>query len=157
MPKTNKRRVLKREMMQEPKPKHRIALAAIVCSALVLVAYLCTRAFNKGADTVTTLFDKAVAVSSKFKTGTITSTFYEQLARVSGTGGDVLELATSQYEESFSRRDEKRILWDLVHLGTTVWMARIQRDMGAEELWNRVLGEVILLDVRLSRNSRNSS
>jgi len=100
-------------------------MAFVVCSAIVLIAFLCTKAFNKGADTVAVLFDKAVAVSSKFKTGTITSTFNEQLARVSGTGGDVLELATSLCEESFSRRDEKRIVWDLVYLGTTVSEIRV--------------------------------
>ena len=93
--------------MKDPKPNHRIAVSAIGCSALVLVAYLCTRAFNKSADTVTGLFDKAIAVSSKFKTGTITSTFNEQLARVSGTGGDVLELATSLCEESTLPRIRK--------------------------------------------------
>jgi len=85
-----------------------IFTATIGCAALVSIVYF---AIN--------------AVFSKFKTRNITYKFNEQLARVRGTGGDVLELATSQCEESFSRLDEKWILWDLVYIGTTVSEIRV--------------------------------
>jgi hypothetical protein len=68
---------------------------------------------------------KIPEVAAKFKTGTITHTFIEEIPQIAPTHGDVLEVATSRSEETFTREDSKNILWDIIPLGTTVSEIRV--------------------------------
>ena len=51
---------------------------------------------------------------------TITESFHENIRKVAGTQGDILELATLEADETFTRMDAKTVAWNLVYLGTTV-------------------------------------
>jgi hypothetical protein len=51
---------------------------------------------------------------------TITDSFRERIRKVTGTQGDVLEVATLEADETFTRMDAKSLAWNLVYLGTTI-------------------------------------
>lgn len=51
---------------------------------------------------------------------TITDSFRETIRKVSGTQGDILEVATLEADETFTRMDAKTVAWNLFYLGTTV-------------------------------------
>ena len=118
---------------QSPTPPERshtvawISVAAIAISGFALLAFLQTcqstdkatqlggKAIDAGSKAVKALPD----IAAKFKTGTITHTFVEENTEITATKGDVLELATIRQDETFTQEDSKRVLWDLVDLGTT--------------------------------------
>jgi hypothetical protein len=56
----------------------------------------------------------------EFKTGRITQTFMERAAHAASTHGDVLEVAISQTDESFTRADSLGIAGAASYLGTTI-------------------------------------
>ena len=66
-----------------------------------------------------------IGIAEKFKTGTITHTFREGIPEITTTHGDVLEVATSRNDETFTRSDSKKILWNALYLGTTVSEIRV--------------------------------
>ena len=51
---------------------------------------------------------------------TITDLFQENIRKVTGTQGDILEVATLEADETFTRMDAKTLAWNLVYLGTTI-------------------------------------
>jgi hypothetical protein len=115
---------------QQPVPWIAI-IAGVVIIALALIAYLTFTAgkqtIDKGVgvmDRGLSLVEKAVehgpAIAENFRHGRITQTFRSSLPRVQSTGGDVLELATSESEEIITREEERRVGWDWVYLGKTV-------------------------------------
>lgn len=111
-----------------PWPAAIIASAVVVVAAFALTAFLksCQRvdrtaeALGDGVKLVGKAIDKAPEIASRFMTGRITHTFRESIPQIASTQGDVLELAVSRGDETFSRSNEKRIGWDYVYLGTTV-------------------------------------
>lgn len=54
-----------------------------------------------------------------FTTARITHIFNEEVTKIEGTDGDVLEVATMENEETFAQSDETRIFWDSIDLGGT--------------------------------------
>ncbi len=121
-----------------PKPRRKhvpwtvliFAATTIIIVVILLVAYLKTthdikETVNKGMSLLEKAVDKAPEIARNFKTGNITHTFRESLPQLSPTGGDVLELAVSRSDETFSRTDERRIGWDLISLGKTVVEIRV--------------------------------
>lgn len=50
----------------------------------------------------------------------ITESFRESIRKVTGTQGDILEVATLEADETFTRMDAKTVAWNLIYLGTTV-------------------------------------
>lgn len=107
-----------------------LVAAGIAIAGFALVAYLKTGKAIKEVVETTTETIKIVAkaipdAAEKFKTGTITHTFLEHIPEVSPTHGDVLELATSRSDESFTRSDAKSIAWNMIYLGTTVSEIRV--------------------------------
>ena len=113
------------ERPTHPAPKPRVSaigwlsLAATAIAAFALIGYLrtCTTT-EKGAKAV-------VDAAEKFKTGTITHTFVEEIPEIAPSHGDVLELTTYRSEETFKREDSRSIFWDTIPLGTTVSEIRV--------------------------------
>jgi hypothetical protein len=63
-------------------------------------------------------------IAEGFKTGTITTTFIGAIPRLV-PGGTKLEIAAFEATEIFTRSEERRVLWELVPLGTTVAEIRV--------------------------------
>jgi len=66
----------------------------------------------------------AAAVAEGFKTGRITNTFVAAIPQLQ-PGGPLLELASFESTETFTRKDERAILFDLIPLGTNVTEIRV--------------------------------
>jgi hypothetical protein len=64
-------------------------------------------------------------IAEQFHSGTITHRFLAAIPELSSTGTGLLELATAQMTETFSRSEEKRIFWDWISLGETVTEIRV--------------------------------
>jgi hypothetical protein len=100
---------------------------------VAVVAYLAVdragRAAESGArapaDAVERAGEAAEAIAERFRTGTITTTFTAALPRLVPDGGTTLELATVEATETLRRTDERRVLFDLVSLGTSVSEIRV--------------------------------
>ena len=102
-----------------------IVIATFSYRAFLKTGHTAKQAFDKTADTISTIAKQIPDAAEKFKTGTITHTFIEHIPEVSSTNGDVLELTTSRSDEIFSRSDSKKIAWDTIYLGTTVSEIRV--------------------------------
>lgn len=83
---------------------------------LAATAIICFTAL-KSCDRLAVLVQ---AWTSAFGRSEITTSFHESIRQVKATHGDVLELATLEAEETFTRIDAKSTAWDLIYLGTTV-------------------------------------
>ena len=83
-----------------------IAITGIVCFTLL-----------RSCDRIKAMVD---AWTSAFGETTITDSFRENIRKVTGTKGDILELATLEADETFTRMDARTTAWNLVYLGTTV-------------------------------------
>lgn len=87
---------------------------------ICLIAYFVWRKTTSGVtETVKDVTETVATITAKFRTGTITTTFTAAIPELSRDGAR-LELKTLTGTENFRRSDEKRIIWDLVSLGTTV-------------------------------------
>jgi hypothetical protein len=51
---------------------------------------------------------------------TVVDSFRENVRQVTGTQGDILELATLEADETFTRMDSKSLAWKMIDLGTTI-------------------------------------
>lgn len=97
----------------------------VLILALVIVAAVTTlracdltgRAADRGADRVAEL-------AERFSTGRITTTFISAIPRLVGDG-PLLELGAFEATEVFTRREERRTLFDLVPLGTSIAEIRV--------------------------------
>ena len=83
-----------------------VAITGIVCLTLL-----------QSCDRLKAMVD---AWTAAFGQTTITESFRENIRKVTGTKGDILELATLEADETFTRMDAKTTAWNLVYLGTTV-------------------------------------
>jgi hypothetical protein len=76
-------------------------------------------------DTVRAVGEEAAGIASRFATGTITTTFVSAIPRLVPDGGTLLELAAYETTETLTKTDDRRILFDLVPLGSTVSEIRV--------------------------------
>ncbi len=106
-------------------------VAGLVILALAVIGYLSFRGTKETVDKGVNILDRGLAIAEKaveqgpaiaegFLHGRITQTFRSSLPSIQSTGGDVLELATSESEEIITREEERRIGWDWIYLGKTV-------------------------------------
>ena len=99
-----------------------VAGLALLASA---VAWRTCRVIERAPrDTVAEVGEAAGAVAERFKSGHITTTFVAAIPRLS-PGGALLELASFEARETFTRSDERSVLFDLIPLGTTVTEIRV--------------------------------
>lgn len=101
-----------------------ILLALLVFITILVFAKAFYRTVEKtgsaAASAVSTAAEAAMHAAEKFQKGTITTTFTAAIPSMSHTRGGILELASVNNTETFSRSDSKNTLWDWVYLGTTV-------------------------------------
>ena len=106
-------------------------VAGLVIIVLALIGYSSFRGTKETVDKSVGILDRGLAIAEKaveqgpaiaegFRHGRITQTFRSSFPSVQSTGGDVLELATSESEEIITREEERRIGWDRIYLGKTV-------------------------------------
>lgn len=67
----------------------------------------------------------AGGIADRFKTGRITETFVQHIPTVASTHGDVLEVATAESEELFTKTDTLSVFSDAIYLGTTTSEVRV--------------------------------
>lgn len=77
------------------------------------------------AETARAVAETATDVAQSFFTGDVTERFVAAIPAIEGTGVGRLELAKAHAVETFTRSDERRVLWDLVSLGTSVSEIRV--------------------------------
>ena len=105
---------------------YRWPLAAVAVLGLVPLAFYgvtlwqAERAAGKVSELVGSAADRAESLARGFLSGNITETFVASIPEIEGAGGGRLELAAAEVIETFTRTDERRILWDQFSLGTTV-------------------------------------
>jgi hypothetical protein len=98
-------------------------LVVVVLGVLAFVgARQSCRAFRDSGDRT---IEAVAGIADRFATGTITTTFTAAIPRLVPDGGTKLELAALQATETFTRSDERRVLFDMVPLGTTVTEIRV--------------------------------
>ncbi len=123
------------EPVRPPKPPAwlKVLLALRWPLTLLLVVVLALLAVQQGwrslrqvpRDAVASLGEAASTIAERFKSGTITTTFVAALPQLAPDDGLKLELAAFEATEVFSRSDERRVMFDLVSLGTTVTEIRV--------------------------------
>ncbi len=95
-----------------------VFLALVAAGFLVYSETL--RRIDRVGDAIGSGLERAQDVARGFLTGDVTERFVSSIPEIDSTGGGNLELATVNATETFTRSDERRVLWDVVSLGTTV-------------------------------------
>jgi hypothetical protein len=85
--------------------------------AAVLIVGIISYTVLRGIDKFGSLLGFAKGAGTQ---QTITDTFRETIRKVTGTQGDILEVATLEADETFTRMDARTLAWNLIYLGTTV-------------------------------------
>ena len=93
-------------------------LVFVAVCAIMLLAYMWT--VSKGAQTAADIGQSIAGIAERFRTGKITTAFLAAVPELTSTGSGNLEVATASATETFTRSEERRILWDWVSLGETV-------------------------------------
>jgi hypothetical protein len=99
-------------------------------AALSYMAYVRScRVAAESPDPVSAALDRgqraAVTIAEGFRRGRITQTFVAAIPRLVEGSGMSLEVAAFEATETLSRTDERRVLWDLVDLGTNETEIRV--------------------------------
>jgi hypothetical protein len=95
--------------------RFRWPVAFVVVCLIALGAYVWT--VRIGVD----FFGRSFGgVAERFQTGKITTTFLASIPELTSTGSGNLEVATASANETFTRSDERKILWDWISLGQTI-------------------------------------
>ena len=117
---------------EERSPLHNLRWPLVVVVALILATVVAlhtcrtVRDSQRAAhDTIDRLATGAADIAARFQTGTITSTFTAAIPEMVPDNGLKLELAAFEATETFSRSDERRVVFDLIPLGTTVTEIRV--------------------------------
>ncbi len=100
-----------------------LAVAAIGLAAMLvywLTLYQATKVAGEASDLVAGAARRAEAVARGFLSANITETFLASIPEIDAGGLGNLEVAKAEITETFTRSDERFILWDKVSLGTTV-------------------------------------
>ena len=97
-----------------------------------------------GSITLLMSLDKLQRLANSFRGDTvITDSFRENLIKVTGTQGDILEVATMEMDETFTRHNARTVGWNLLYMGTTVSEIRatavFRYHIKLSDAWNVVL------------------
>ena len=101
------------------------------------------------AEAARAVVETASDVARTFYSGDVTERFVAAIPEIEGAGVGRLELAKAQTVETFTRSDERRVLWDLVSLGTSVSEIRVpvtyRYHLSLNEPWQVVIEDGIAL------------
>jgi hypothetical protein len=106
---------------------------AVVVVFIALLAYLGVSQFCRGIrdsqqqaiDAAEALGDAALEVADRLHTGNITTRFIAAIPRLVSDESSLLELAAFEATETFTRSDERRVLWDTFSLGVNITEIRV--------------------------------
>lgn len=105
-----------------------LALALVVGAGLFVFVYT-HRQTEKAAgalgEAARSAAERVEGIASGFLSGEITETFLSSLPEIDSSGSGLLEVGRIQVEETFTRSDERRVLWDAFSLGTTTTEIRV--------------------------------
>ena len=104
---------------------YRWPLALVALALVALAFYLVTlrqaqEAAGEMGELIGATADRAESVARNCLTADVTELFIASIPEVATGGSGRLELATAEVTETFTRSDERRILWDSLSLGITV-------------------------------------
>lgn len=102
-----------------------LTVLAVVALSLFALQRGCRSVQQGQEDAVKSLGEAAATIAQRFSSGTITTTFIAALPQLAPDSGLKLELAAFEATEILSRSDDRRVLFDLVPLGTTVTEIRV--------------------------------
>lgn len=94
-------------------------LALTLLAALIIGGIVAWKFVEESARLAHVAGDWLHRVGDKMQSRSIEETFREVVTRVISTEGDVLELATVETVETFTRADSRSLFGDLLYLGTT--------------------------------------
>jgi hypothetical protein len=98
----------------------------VVVLLLALLAYVGTRQSCQALrESRRAAVDAVTGIADRFRTAQITTTFTAAIPRLVHDGGTKLELAAFEAVETFTRTEDRRILFDMVPLGTTATEIRV--------------------------------
>lgn len=105
-------------------------LLALALGLLVaVVAIRACRTVERGQDATASAVGRAGEalgdIAERFRAGSITTTFISAVPHLIAGEGPRLELVAFEATEVFTRSDDRRVLFDLVPLGTTVSQIRV--------------------------------
>jgi hypothetical protein len=83
------------------------------------------RLVRDGAFAARSALAGATTIAEGFRTERITTTFVSSLPRIAPNGGTKLELMAVEVVETVTRTDDRRVLFDMVPLGTTTSEIRV--------------------------------
>ena len=93
--------------------------------ALVLIVLIISLALMRCCDQLREVLTGLQIVTGAGVKQDITSSFRENLVKITATQGDILEVATVEMDETFTRMNMKTLAWNLVYLGTTISEVRV--------------------------------
>lgn len=93
--------------------------------ALVLIVLIVSLAVMRSCDQLRDVLSGLQKVMGAGVKEDITTSFRENLLKITATKGDILEVATVEMDETFTRMNMKTLAWNLFYLGTTVSEVRV--------------------------------
>jgi hypothetical protein len=102
-----------------------IALAVLATVVVLRACHEVGATRRAAGDLATALDPDLEGLAAAFRSGDITSTFVAAMPRLLPQGGTRLELAAFEATETFTRADSRRVLFDLIDMGTTVTEIRV--------------------------------
>ena len=109
-------------------------LTVLLITAMLLVAAFAAyrlsldragRAAGAVTDAAGAVAERASEIARTVLTGDVTERFVAAIPIIEGAGAGRLELASARTVETFTKTDERRILWDMVPLGTSASEIRV--------------------------------
>lgn len=96
-----------------------LALALLVALGVMRGCETVEETPQRTVEAVRDLAVEARGLAERFRSGTITTTFRAEVPRLVEGEGSKLEVAAFEATETFTRSDERAVMWELVPLGTT--------------------------------------
>jgi len=93
--------------------------------ALVLIVLIVSLAVMRSCDQLRDVLSGLQKVMGAGVKEDITTSFRENLLKITATKGDILEVATVEMDETFTRMNMKTLAWNLFYLGTTISEVRV--------------------------------
>lgn len=112
-------------MSDKPATSHHSGCLKWPSIALVLIVLIVSLAVMRSCDQLRDVLSGLQKVMGAGVKEDITSSFRENLLKITATKGDILEVATVEMDETFTRMNMKTLAWNLFYLGTTISEVRV--------------------------------
>lgn len=112
-------------MSEKPATSDRSGCLKWPSIALVLMVLIVSLAVMRSCDQLRDVLSGLQKVMGAGVKEDITTSFRENLLKITATKGDILEVATVEMDETFTRMNMKTLAWNLFYLGTTISEVRV--------------------------------